>query len=115
VCVVLSSKGYPAKSQTGKEITGIEAAESLGGVKIFHAGTVFRKRQLLTTGGRVLGVTATGEDLPRTIEQAYAAVSKIHFEGMHYRRDIGAKGLRRIDATSEVHHPDNQAGNPSPA
>ncbi len=115
VCVVLASKGYPAKSETGKEIRGIEAAESLGGVKIFHAGTVFRDRRLLTAGGRVLGVTATGEDLPRTVEKAYAAVSKVHFEGMHYRRDIGAKGLRRIATTREVHHPDNQAGNPSPA
>jgi phosphoribosylamine---glycine ligase len=115
VCVVLASKGYPGKSETGKEIRGIEAAESLGGVKVFHAGTVFHAPQLLTSGGRVLGVAATGEDLPRTIEQAYAAVSKVHFEGMHYRRDIGAKGLRRLKATHEEQHPENQAGNPSPA
>jgi phosphoribosylamine--glycine ligase len=115
VCVVAASKGYPARSETGKEITGIDAAESLGGVKIFHAGTVFRNRQLLTSGGRVLGVTAIAEDLPTTIEQAYAAVNKIHFDGMHYRRDIGAKGLRRLKTTREIHHPDNQAGNPSPA
>ena len=115
VCVVLASKGYPGKSETGREIRGIEAAESLGGVKVFHAGTVFHDPQLLTSGGRVLGVTATGEDLPRTIEQAYTAVRKIHFEGMHYRRDIGAKGLRRLKATNEEQHPENQAGNPSPA
>jgi phosphoribosylamine---glycine ligase len=115
VCVVLASKGYPARSETGKEITGIEAAESLGGVKVFHAGTVFRNSHLLTFGGRVLGVTAIAEDLPTTLEQAYAAVSKVHFDGMHYRRDIGAKGLRRLKATGEIHHPDNQAGNPSPA
>src|SRR5579884_4033871 len=92
VCVVLASKGYPGKFETGKVIRGIEAAESRGGVKIFHAGTVFRDGQLLTAGGRVLGVTAIAEDLPSTIEQAYIAVSKIHFEGMQYRRDIGAKG-----------------------
>ena len=114
VCVVLASKGYPARSETGKEITGIESAESLGGVKVFHAGTVFRNNQLLTSGGRVLGVTAIAEDLPTTIEQAYAAVSKVHFDGMHYRRDIGAKGLRRLKVTGEIHHPDNQAGNPPP-
>ena len=115
VCVVLASRGYPGKSETGKEITGIDAAESLGGVKVFHAGTAFRDRQLLTAGGRVLGVTAAAEDLRTAIEQAYAAVGKVHFEGMHYRRDIGAKGLRRLEVTPEVHHPDNQAGNPPPA
>ena len=115
VCVVLASKGYPAKSETGKVITGIEAAESLGGVKIFHAGTLFRDRQLLTAGGRVLGVTAAGEDLPKAIEQAYAAASKVHFEGMHYRHDIGAKGLRRLNVTRETSHPESQAGNPSAA
>jgi phosphoribosylamine--glycine ligase len=96
VCVVLASKGYPGRPEVGKVITGHEAAESQGGVKIFHAGTQFRDFQLLTTGGRVLGVTAIAEDLPSAIERVYAAVSKIHFEGMHYRRDIGAKGLRRL-------------------
>ena len=115
VCVVLASRGYPGKSETGREITGIESAESLGGVKVFHAGTVFHDHQLLTSGGRVLGVAATAEDLPTTIEQAYAAVSKINFDGMHYRRDIGAKGLRRLRARGEIRHPDNQAGNPPPA
>jgi phosphoribosylamine--glycine ligase len=96
VCVVLASQGYPGKLEVGKVITGHEAAESQGGVKVFHAGTQFRDFQLLTAGGRVLGVTATAEDLPSAIERAYAAVSKIHFEGMHYRRDIGAKGLRYL-------------------
>ncbi|HET7213021.1 MAG TPA: phosphoribosylamine--glycine ligase [Terriglobia bacterium] len=115
VCVVLASRGYPGKSETGKVIRGIEAAESLGGVKIFHAGTAFHNRELLTAGGRVLGVTATGEDLPTTIEQAYTAVSKVHFLGMHYRHDIGAKGLRRLKTTREAHHPDSPAGNPAPA
>lgn len=115
VCVVLASKGYPGKSETGKEISGIEAAESRGGVKIFHAGTVFRNRQLLTSGGRVLGVTAMAEDLPSAIEQAYTAVGKVHFDGMHYRRDIGAKGLRRLKLANEVQHPDNPAGDPPSA
>jgi phosphoribosylamine--glycine ligase len=96
VCVVLASKGYPGKPETGQVITGHEAAEALGGVKVFHAGTQVENHQLLTSGGRVLGVTATAEDLGTAIQHAYAAVGKIHFEGMHYRKDIGAKGLRRI-------------------
>ena len=105
VCVVLASKGYPGKPELGKGITGCEAAEALGGVKVFHAGTKFQDRQLLSTGGRVLGVTAVGEDLPAAIERAYAAVGKIHFEGMHYRRDIGAKGLRRLARTAKRKRP----------
>jgi phosphoribosylamine--glycine ligase len=98
VCVVLASKGYPGKPELGKVITGYDAAEELGGVKVFHAGTTFREGKLLTAGGRVLGVTATGTDLKSALERAYAAVAKIHFDGMHYRRDIGAKGLKRIAA-----------------
>lgn len=100
VCVVLASRGYPGKPELAKVITGYEAAESQGGVKVFHAGTEFREGKLLTTGGRVLGVTATGADLPGAIERAYTATSKIRFEGMHYRRDIGAKGLRRLQRNS---------------
>jgi len=96
VCVVLASKGYPVKSEVGKRITGFEEAEALGGVKVFHAGTEVRNGQLLSAGGRVLGVTAIGEDLLAAVEKTYAAVSKIHFEGVHYRRDIGAKGLRKL-------------------
>jgi phosphoribosylamine--glycine ligase len=96
VCVVMASRGYPGKPEVGKVITGLEAAEALGGVKIFHAGTRVQHRQLLTAGGRVLDVTAIAEDLPSAIDRAYAAVSKVHFEGMHYRKDIGAKGLRRL-------------------
>jgi len=96
VCVVLAAKGYPGTPETGRAITGIEAAESLGGVKAFFAGTIVRDHQLLTSGGRVLGVTATAESLPAAIDRAYAAAGKIHFDGMHYRRDIGAKGLRPL-------------------
>ncbi|MBZ5515779.1 MAG: phosphoribosylamine--glycine ligase [Acidobacteriia bacterium] len=101
VCVVLASRGYPGKPEVGKVITGYEAAEALGGVKVFHAGTTFHERQLFTSGGRVLGVTATGADLAGAIERAYAAVGKIHFDGMHFRRDIGAKGLRRLTRAPE--------------
>ena len=98
VCVVIASRGYPGKPEVGKVITGYEAAEAVGGAKIFHAGTRMVDHQLLTSGGRVLGVTATAEDLPAAIQRAYAAVGKLHFEGMHYRKDIGAKALRRAPA-----------------
>ena len=93
VCVVLASQGYPAKPEIGKPITGYEAVEALGGVKIFHAATQVKDHQLLTAGGRVMGVTASAENLPFAIQRAYAGVSKLQFEGMHYRKDIGAKAL----------------------
>lgn len=96
VCVVLTSKGYPGNPETGKAITGYEAAEAMMGVKLFHAGTAMRDHQLVTIGGRVLGVTACSEDLPSAIERAYAGVGKIHFEDMHYRKDIGLRGLHRL-------------------
>jgi phosphoribosylamine--glycine ligase len=70
--------------------------EALGGVKIFHSATRFSDHQLLTTGGRVMGVTAIAEDLPSAIQRAYAGVNKLQFEGMHFRKDIGAKALRRV-------------------
>jgi len=112
VCVVLASGGYPGKPDVGKVITGIEAAETRGGVKVFHAGTKFRDFQLLSTGGRVLGVTATAEDLPSAIACAYTAVSKINFAGMHYRRDIGVKGLKRLSGDCR---PDATSGGAEPA
>ena len=93
VCVVLASEGYPGKPVTGREVTGYDAAESLGGVKVFHAGTKVEDHKLVTAGGRVLGVTAAGEDLPAAIQRVYAAVEKIHFEGRQFRRDIGARAL----------------------
>jgi phosphoribosylamine--glycine ligase len=96
ICVVLTSKGYPAKPETDKTITGYEAVEALGGVKIFHSATRFEDHQLLTTGGRVMGVTAIAEDLPSAIQRAYAGVNKLQFEGMHFRKDIGAKALKRV-------------------
>lgn len=110
VCVVLASKGYPGKPEVGHVITGLEAAEASGGVKVFHAGTRVRRRRLTSEGGRVLGVTAVAEGLPAAVERAYAAVSKIHFEGMHYRRDIGAKGLRRLLGAPRAARPRKGAG-----
>jgi phosphoribosylamine--glycine ligase len=110
VCVVLASKGYPGKAETGKPITGFEVAEGQGGVKIFHAATQVQDHQLLSAGGRVLGVTAIGEDLSATIERAYAAVKKIRFDGMQYRRDIGAKGMRRQKSKVEGKQAGGRAG-----
>jgi len=105
VCIVLASQGYPGKPEVGQAIRGIEGVESLVGVKIFHAGTKMVDRQLVTSGGRVMGVTAIAEDLPTAIEKAYTAAGKIHFDGMHYRKDIGARGLRRLRRAAETKKP----------
>jgi len=94
VCVTLASGGYPGAYRTGLPIDGIDAAESRQDVHVFHAGTAERDGKLVTAGGRVLGVTATADDLATAVARAYAAVGDIHFEGMHFRRDIGRKGLR---------------------
>jgi phosphoribosylamine--glycine ligase len=89
-CVVLASGGYPLSSEKGKPIKGLGEATSLPGITIFHAGTRYDGQQYLTNGGRVLNVCASEETLGETIEKIYGAVSHIAFEGMHYRRDIGA-------------------------
>jgi phosphoribosylamine---glycine ligase len=93
VCVVLSSGGYPGKYPVGKKISGLEAADRVAGVKVFHAGTRVQGDEILTSGGRVLGVTARGAHLAEAIQQAYQAVELISFDQSHFRRDIGAKGL----------------------
>jgi phosphoribosylamine--glycine ligase len=97
VCVVMASGGDPGEYEKGKEISGIEAAESEEGVTVFHAGTKRTDGRLLTAGGRVLGVTALGIDVRAAREKAYRAVEKIDFAGAHYRRDIAAKGVNGID------------------
>jgi phosphoribosylamine--glycine ligase len=94
VCVVLASGGYPREYATGKPIEGLEAAEALPGVAVFHAGTRREGGRFVTAGGRVLGVTARGADLRSARDLAYAAAERIHFEGCHYRRDIAARALR---------------------
>jgi phosphoribosylamine---glycine ligase len=96
VCVVMASGGYPGAFEAGKPIYGIDEAERIYGVKVFHAGTNRRDNTYYTTGGRILGVTARGSDLPEAVERAYDAVMKIRFEGMHYRKDIAARGLRHL-------------------
>lgn len=91
VCVVLAAAGYPGKVRTGDRIMGIETC----GAEVFQAGTRLGASGLETAGGRVLGVTASGPDLAAAIANTYSAVDKIHFDGMHCRRDIAAKGLKR--------------------
>jgi phosphoribosylamine--glycine ligase len=91
VCVVLCSGGYPGKYTTGKLVTGLDEAAKLPDVQVFHGGTKLENGHVLTDGGRVLGVTALGDTLEAARANAYAAVEKIRFPGMFFRRDIGAK------------------------
>jgi len=91
VCVVLASGGYPDRYTTGLPIEGIAEAERTPGVVVFHAGTASRNGNLVTAGGRVLGVTATAPGVPQAIDAAYAAAARIRFDGVHYRRDIGRR------------------------
>jgi phosphoribosylamine--glycine ligase len=93
VCVVLASGGYPGPYERGKVISGLTMAEEDKRVRVFHSGTRRQGEHLVTDGGRVLGITAVGSDLGDAVIAAYEAVNKIHFEGMHCRRDIGAKGI----------------------
>jgi phosphoribosylamine--glycine ligase len=93
ICVVMSSKGYPGDYQKGKVIKGLREVSQMEGVFVFHAGTAFKDGQMITNGGRVLGVTGLGEDIPRAIEKTYQAVKKISWEGVHYRTDVGKKAL----------------------
>jgi phosphoribosylamine---glycine ligase len=93
LCVVATSKGYPGKYQTGVPITGIEKADSIPDVKVFQAGTRFDGKRVVTDGGRVLGVTALGTTIAEAQRRAYQAIGHIHFDGMHYRRDIGWRAL----------------------
>lgn len=94
VCVVMASGGYPGKYPKGIVINGIEEAQKLDNVSVFHAGTAYKDKSFVTNGGRVLGVTALGENIKAAKEKAYEAVSMIHFDGMHYRKDIADRALR---------------------
>ncbi len=96
--VILASAGYPATSSKGQVITGVDEANALENVDVYHAGTVLNASgELVTNGGRVLAVTAYGNTLSDSINRAYLAVSHISFEGMQYRKDIGKKGLARVN------------------
>ena len=95
VCVVMASGGYPGTFDVGKKISGLDQAARIEGVKVFHAGTTKRDGDFFTSGGRVLGVTARADSLESAVERAYAACGKIRFDGVHYRRDIAARALKR--------------------
>lgn len=96
-CVVMASGGYPVSYEKGFPISGVEEAEALEGLTVFHAGTrLGEEHGLVTDGGRVLGVTATAINLEKALARAYEGVGKIDFEGAQYRRDIGEKGLRLL-------------------
>lgn len=94
VCVVLASKGYPNKYEKGKIIYGLDDVKKMKDVMVFHAGTAFDNDHIVTNGGRVLGVTAIGKDIKSAKQRAYEAIQKIHFDGMHYRKDIADKAIK---------------------
>lgn len=105
VCVVMASGGYPGKYDTGKAIRGYKKASGVRGVVVFHAGTAIRNGRVSSAGGRVLGVTAVGKDLETAIGNAYKATAMISWTGAFYRKDIGAKALKKrkeIDARPQV-------------
>src|SRR6478735_10694402 len=95
LCIVLAAGGYPEAPRTGDVISGLETASAVPGVQVFHAGTTLREGQVVTSGGRVLGVTARGSTLHEAHERAYRAADAIDFEGRQFRRDIGARALER--------------------
>jgi phosphoribosylamine--glycine ligase len=94
LCVVMASAGYPATSQKGIPIKGLEHAAALEDTIVYHAGTKSENNTILTNGGRVLGVTALGDSLEQAHDNAYRAVELIHFDGMQYRKDIGYRALK---------------------
>ncbi len=102
VCVVMSSGGYPGEYEKGKEISGLKDAEAIEDTVIFHAGTKKEENRIVTSGGRVLGVTSLGGGIEKAIELAYQAVDKINFERCFFRRDIGAKAYKWISNRSQV-------------
>ncbi len=95
VCVVMASGGYPDEYEKGKVITGIEEASAMDDVMVFHAGTAKNGTDTVTAGGRVLGVTAMGDDIPAAQKNAYAATEKIHFDNAYYRKDIADKAVKK--------------------
>ena len=101
-CVVASSGGYPGSYKTGLPITGLTAAAQVPGVQVFHAGSAVADGQVLTAGGRVLGVTAAADSLSEALARAYQAMAEIAFEGMYYRRDIGHRALKQMQAGKEA-------------
>ena len=92
--IVMSSKGYPESYVTGKEISGLDALSEKDDIKVFHSGTILESNNILTDGGRVLCVTALGEDLSESHKNAYSAVKQINWNGKYYRKDIGFRVMK---------------------
>jgi len=97
VCVVVASGGYPGKYQKGKVISGLERLENMKGIIVFHAGTKFQDGKIITSGGRVLGITSWDNTISKAKEKAYEGVEKIYFEDMYYRKDIAVKAIKEKD------------------
>src|SRR6267142_1457371 len=95
--VVIASRGYPESSESGRPIRGIDEAERIPGITVYHAGTSRQGHQIVTAGGRVLTVVGRGDGFAEAIGRAYAGVLKISFDGMQYRHDIGRKALQSAD------------------
>jgi phosphoribosylamine--glycine ligase len=102
VCVVMAADGYPGKYKKGDAISGLDKAARMKDVMVFHAGTALRDNEVTSNGGRVLGVTALGDTVAQAIDKAYQAVAKIHWDGVHVRKDIGRKALRRYQVKPQV-------------
>lgn len=111
VCVVLASKGYPGKYENGKVIKGLNELKTHEDIVVFHAGTSFDNNDIVTSGGRVLGVTSIGRDIADARGKVYNAINKIHFDGMHYRKDIADRALgRQYSAVSDQQKQKLRAG-----
>ena len=93
VCIVMASGGYPGSYEKGKVINGLDTVAKMDNVMVFHAGTAVKDDSIVTSGGRVLGVTALGNSIENAIKKVYEAVEKISYDGAYYRRDIGHKAL----------------------
>jgi len=99
VCVVLSARGYPGSYDKGAEIRGLDKLVDWDNGFVFHAGTAKENGRWITSGGRVLGVTARGNDIRNAVKNAYSTVSQISWDGMHYRKDIGHRALNKVSGS----------------
>jgi phosphoribosylamine--glycine ligase len=95
VCIVIASGGYPGNYEKGREISGLDKAAAIEDVMVFHSGTAMKNGAFVTDGGRVLGVTGLGSTVADAIKNAYQGAREIHFNGAHYRSDIGARALEK--------------------
>jgi phosphoribosylamine--glycine ligase len=96
VCVVLASEGYPGEYKKGLEILGLDEAKKLSDTAVFHAGTTLKEGKIISSGGRVLGVTGLGKNIKEAVKKAYEGAAKISFKGMHFRKDIAQRALKRL-------------------